>query len=276
MNLLTLESLKDENICIFFWALSYVMWLGFYNFVVTPIFEKFLKHRVQPKRHSHFKNLMTSWVHSLLSAIGAALVLWYELRQYISEPTDLMKMNRVTTPKANFAYAQLVGIGSMGYFVHDTLDYIYHFGVKKSLDIIGHHAIIFLLCWPGVLLRSFIAMSMLCLIVEFNNVFLHMRRLLLWSGILKDDFAYELNAFLLMVTFIPFRVALFSFTCYTSWLYIFEDHEHNEAGGVINSYPTWLPFSMYLIVNVMNVTMFMQLWNADVMYYFKNSKSKRT
>lgn len=52
---------------------------------------------------------------------------------------------------------------------------------------------------------SYLAFGVSALLMEVNSVFLHGRRLLLFSGFCKDSLSYRVNSLFLIVTFFAFR-----------------------------------------------------------------------
>ena len=129
---------------------------------------------------------------------------------------------------------------SFGYFLYDMFDYstrlrhvydirkrpvelkacqprvlyMYTFGFIESVDITVHHIVILALFWPSCFAYSMCGLAALGLIIEFNNVFLHERRLLLWLGYTKNSVEYSALDFRICLSKICRRLVKSRFSRY--------------------------------------------------------------
>ena len=82
---------------------------------------------------------------------------------------------------------------SLGYFIYDTLEMLTHGSYKGTTELIIHHVLI-LGCFSNTLyFRRFVGYNMVALMIEFSNIFLHFRQLLLLSNYPRSGQLYQIN-----------------------------------------------------------------------------------
>ena len=112
------------------------------------------------------------------------------------------------------------------------IDYMYTFGIKESIDITIHHTVILILFWPSVFAINIVGLAILGLIIEFNNVFLHARRLLLWVGYSKNSKIYQINKFANITSFFILRVTILGYSLCVSVMQMFKDDQNFKNGSI--------------------------------------------
>ena len=97
------------------------------------------------------------------------------------------------------------------------------------------------------------------LIIEFNNVFLHARRLLLWSGFTKDSRIYQINKYANIGSFFILRVSILGYSLCVSIMQTRSD----GSSSFLKIYPGWIVCSLYLVIQVVNAILFYRLITSD-------------
>merc|ERR1712062_500722 len=140
----------------------------------------------------------------------------------------------------------------------------------KNLDMAFHHGLVFALFIPAIMNWAILPLAIMNLVLEFSNVFLHGRRLLLWAGVSKQDTSYRLNLAALMSTFFALRMGVVFYSTYASYIFW---RRYDEFSGFY-PLPSWFPFCCYNLVTIVNLVMLMQLYNSDLKGKSRKSESK--
>merc|ERR1712226_1775195 len=120
------NSYSPSEVCLLY-SIFFTLWLFIGRVLVPLTFNLFFKHSVEPKRACQYKNLMTSWFHSIWSASWAYVIYYRDFHEHIEIAADYMSINQFT--EGVYAKAgQLVGINTISYFLYDTLDYYQNLG----------------------------------------------------------------------------------------------------------------------------------------------------
>lgn len=243
---------------------SMVFWFVLNRFIIR------VHPNVADNRKIKYKNLLTSLIHAIVSASVSTVAFLGFLLPHVTKPTDLLTMNPETHPDANFKLAQFITAIAFGYFVYDMTDYTYTFGLRPSWDIIFHHIVVLVLFWPAVFALSMCGLGTFGLILEFNNVLLHERRLLIWVGHSTSSFQYRVNAWLNMLTFFILRVPILGYSFYVSILWARDISTVDPK--IIAIYPRWVLCLLYLGIQLVNIVLFYRLLTAD---FLKSNKKRR-
>ena len=163
---------------------------------------------------------------------------------------------------------------SLFYFIYDMFDYMYTFGIKESSDITIHHTVILVLFWPSVFAINMVGLAVMGLIIEFNNVFLHSRRLLLWTGYSKDSKIYQINKYCNIVSFFILRVTILGYSLCVSILQAKSTISHSD-NSFKKIYPDWFVSVLYLIIQIVNAVLFYRLVTSDFLANNKNNEKRK-
>ncbi|XP_043386933.1 TLC domain-containing protein 1 isoform X2 [Chelonia mydas] len=110
--------------------------------------------RRDPTRAWRWRNLLVSFVHSVVTGLWAVLCVW-------QVPEMLVDIENTSSTSG-----YLLLCFSAGYFIHDTLDIILSHQSRASWEYLVHHAMAISAFFSGIFLDRFVAAGMLSLFVE--------------------------------------------------------------------------------------------------------------
>jgi hypothetical protein len=140
------------------------------------------------------RNLQISFVHSVLCSIWLVYIL---IARYAELQHDLLYS--VTWDM------YLLLAFSCGYFLYDFYDICANGYLKREWVICLHHWIVLISFGYHMINLISIGYTVIALIMEFNSVFLHARKLLKFYGYKRTSWLVNLNCFLNILTFVLFR-----------------------------------------------------------------------
>ncbi|XP_055338305.1 TLC domain-containing protein 2-like [Paramacrobiotus metropolitanus] len=195
------------------------------------------------------RNIATSMLHSCITGIWSftSFFLIDDLREDMVEGGS------------NFSY-YLVAL-SIGYFIYDLFDMGINRLNLKSVELMGHHAVVVLCFGVAVFLRKFIGFPVFSLFVEVNSLFLHWRQILRILGIPKNRPFYHVISLLNVSTFILFRLGTFVCLSYLHFSY------SNRIPRIVNVTAT----ICFVIAVIMNVVLLYRLVRSDFLTVKKKS-----
>ncbi|CAG2113667.1 unnamed protein product [Medioppia subpectinata] len=140
-----------------------------------------------------FRNIFTSLLHSFIVGFG----ILYVILSDGSIVSDMMSGQS----EAGEAFLCI----STGYFVYDLMLSITNLQYPGRVEIIVHHVITLSCLAVSLYNKKFLAYCMVGLTVEISSFFIHVRELLILSGVYKTSIVYFLNSILTIFTLIVFR-----------------------------------------------------------------------
>ncbi|XP_050984558.1 TLC domain-containing protein 2 [Labeo rohita] len=195
-----------------------------------------------------WKNISTSFVHSLLTGVWS--VLCFCIHPQMAE--DLIETYSV------FSHA-LVSV-SIGYFIYDFFDMVMNQKITHSWELLFHHVVVITCFGISVLTCRYVGFAVVALLVEINSIFLHLRQVLRMANLAKSTF-YRVNSMINLGTYVVFRINTLAWM--TRWLVLNRD---------------LIPLISYTIgsvglaiMTVMNIVLFYRLMRSDFM---KSSREK--
>ena len=105
----------------------------------------------------------------------------------------------------------------------------------------------------SLLNKKYIPFGLVALLMEINSVFLHSRRLMRMSGVKPSNKLYKINAIILVITFIIFRLV----TC--GWMLNFLISHRNDVPTLHFAVGT---FGM-CVLTPQNIFLLKQVWTSD-------------
>lgn len=219
------------------------------NVLTSTVPSQFTKNYLRSWR---WKNILTSLIHSIITGFGA---IWC----FAELPKMAEDMIESHTKNAHL----LVSL-STGYFIYDLLDMLLFNRSRSSYELMVHHSFVIVCFGISVVSRRYVGYAMAALVVELNNIFLHLRQLLLLVNFSKSHILYRVNSFINMGTFIIFRVVTLSWM--TRWLVL-----HREDVPL----PEYTCGAIGLAAIVlMSIVLFFRLFYSD--YVLKPRDSKKS
>ncbi|XP_042298214.1 TLC domain-containing protein 1 [Sceloporus undulatus] len=161
--------------------------------------------RRDPTRLWRWKNLLVSFVHSVVAGVWAVAGVWRIPGGIFA---DLV---HASSPSGH-----LLLCVSAGYFIHDSLDIIVCHQSRASWEYLVHHAMAVTGLFSGIYLERFVAAGLVSLFVEVSNIFLTMR-MMMRLGRLPFHTFYEVNKYVNLVMYFLFR--LFP-QAYLTWYFV--------------------------------------------------------
>ncbi len=199
-----------------------------------------------------YRNLQISFIHSSLCSVWLIKILSTQAYPLFS---DLLYYHSWDT--------YLIIAFSCGYFLYDLYD-IYANGYQKVEWVIICHHIIVLVSF-GYNMSHFISIgyTVCALLMEFNSVFLHARKLLKFYGFKNTDLIVKLTKLLNLLTFVMFRFGILGLLYYAIY---------NDGSRVSIVYLLFLTTCIGLM-SIINVVLFKRLLVKDVLSLCKKPKS---
>ncbi|XP_061461135.1 TLC domain-containing protein 1 [Rhineura floridana] len=151
-----------------------------------------------------WRNLLVSFVHSVVAGIWAVVGVWRMPGAF----TDLVH--------ATSRSGHLLLCVSTGYFIHDALDIIVCRQSQASWEYLVHHAMAVTGLFSGILLNHFVAAGLVSLFVEVSNIFLTIR-MMIRLGNLPFTTLYQVNKYINVVVYFLFRLAP---QAYLTWYFV--------------------------------------------------------
>ncbi|KAM4627156.1 TLC domain-containing protein 2 [Polymixia lowei] len=213
--------------------------VGFFRFVNSG-FSKLPMPDSACRNAWKWRNICTSFVHSLITGIWA--VLCFFLHPQMAE--DLIETHSV------FSHA-LVSL-SIGYFIYDFFDMVLNQKLSQSWELLFHHMVVITCFGISVLSCRYVGFAVVALLVEINSVFLHLRQVLRMANLAAGTL-YRVNSMVNLGTYVVFRINTLAWM--TRWLVLNRDN---------------VPLLAYTVGSVgmaimtaMNIVLFCRLLRSD-------------
>lgn len=110
--------------------------------------------------------------------------------------------------------AKILSLITLGYFTFDFIDYAIRGAFKTEIDILLHHIIVLLGIGFMVYHNLYLGYLTIGLLVEINSIFLHIRKIYLWSSYKKDNFVFFAIVWLNFITIVIFRLIPLAYMYY--------------------------------------------------------------
>ncbi|XP_061538597.1 TLC domain-containing protein 2 [Phycodurus eques] len=212
---------------------------GFFRFINTGV-DRLPVPEAARRNTFKWRNISTSFVHSLVTAIWA--VLCFFLKPEMAE--DLIETHSV------FSHA-LVSF-SIGYFIYDLFDMVTYQKLSQFWELALHHIVVITCFGLSVLTYRYVGFAVVALVVEINSVFLHLRQILRMANQAAST-VYRVNSMINLGTYVVFRINTLAWM--TRWLVLNRDK---------------VPLLAYTlgsvglaIMTVMNIILFYRLLRSD-------------
>ncbi|CAH8847206.1 unnamed protein product [Trichobilharzia szidati] len=188
-----------------------------------------------------WQNSCISFVHALVSGVWSLSAFYFEPNTL----TDLInEFSGYTVSLVSY---------SLGYFIFDSVHMAVLHPHRSTAELLIHHFIIFLCFSSALLSGKYIGYAVVSLLPEVNSIFLHLRRLMNYLRVPKDNHFFRSICLVNIGTFIVFRFIVLSWM--TRWIVINRDS---------------IPFGYYClgsvglaILMVMNIVLFIRIVYAD-------------
>ncbi|XP_064092673.1 TLC domain-containing protein 2-like isoform X1 [Macrobrachium nipponense] len=198
---------SDETVSGPLWVLGGLAFFFVLNQLLRLVIP--LSARNSAKQQWKWKNTSISLAHSVITGTWALFCI-YEHPKLAEDLIDTY------TPSSHI----LISF-SVGYFIHDFFDMALCHRKRSSYELMVHHACCIccfgLAVWTGM----FIGYAVVSLFVEVNSVFLHIRQLLIITGVGKEEVRYRISSMLNIGTFAIFRIAVLGWM--TRWIVLHKD-----------------------------------------------------
>ncbi|KAK2831389.1 hypothetical protein Q7C36_016475 [Tachysurus vachellii] len=221
--------------------------VGFFNLVNRGLGKLYVPETAQ-RNIWKWRNISTSFVHSLITGIWA--VLCFYMHPQMAE--DLIETHSVLSHA-------LVCV-SIGYFIYDFFDMVFSQKINQTWELLFHHMVVISCFGLSVLTCRYVGFAVVALLVEINSIFLHLRQMLRMASTAKST-VYRVNSMINLGTYVVFRINTLAWM--TRWLVLNRDH---------------IPLFSYTvgsvglaIMTLMNIVLFYRLLRTD---FLKSSREK--
>ncbi|XP_029179579.2 TLC domain-containing protein 2-like [Acropora millepora] len=185
-------------------------------------------------------NTLISFLHACISGLSSIYC-------FVDHPQMFQNMTKGCSLPSMYLLTFLVG-----YTLYDTLDIVVHDFIG-SPGIIIHHVVIITVAVFVLYTRQFIPFATSLCVIEFNSVFLHLRRLMRFHGISRSQFTYRLNLVALFGTYIALR---FVFLVLLTAYFVYFRHKTYFSYFLLG-------FSGYVVLIAINLILFFRLWKTE-------------
>ncbi|KAM8854368.1 TLC domain-containing protein 2 [Synchiropus picturatus] len=187
-----------------------------------------------------WRNISTSFVHSLVTAVWA--VLCFFLHPEMAE--DLIETYS--------AFSHALVSFSIGYFIYDFFDMLLNQKLSQAWELLFHHIVVITCFGLSVVSGRYVGFAVVALLVEINSVFLHLRQMLRMANLAAGT-PYRVNSIVNLGTYVVFRINTLAWM--TRWLVLNRDK---------------VPLMAYTlgsvgmaIMTAMNIVLFCRLLRSD-------------
>ena len=191
-----------------------------------------------------YKNLHISFIHSVLCS------LWL-LKIFFNDQTTSDLLSDLLTYVSWDTYLLLAF--SCGYFLYDFYDIYSNGNVKREWAVCLHHWTVLVSFTYHMVNLLNVGYSVLALLMEFNSIFLHSRKLLKFYSFNTNSFVCKLNSALNFITFVIFRFGVL----------VMIVHGIITQGHRVTFEYLMLLSSCTLIMFVINILLFKRLFKSD-------------
>jgi len=158
----------------------------------------FLLTELTSKTHSwKFRNIATSLLHSTITGLATPVNLFYLSPQIL---TDMINWSSEVL--------LLTLAFSVGYFIYDAVDMYVNNPKTSTYQLLGHHFCVIVCFAISLYTRKYIGCASICMVLELNSIFLHIRQLMVITDVDRSSRAFRAIAVLNMATFIAFRIVV--------------------------------------------------------------------
>lgn len=189
------------------------------------------------------RNLQISFVHSVLCSIWLLYIL---IAQHSELYTDLLYA--ITWD------AYLILAFSCGYFLYDFYDICANGYLKREWVVCVHHWIVLLSFSYHMINLMSIGYTVIALLMEFNSVFLHARKLLKFYAFKRTSFIVYANCLANIFSFIVFRFGILVFIVYSI----------KADGHRVSIQYLCTLIGFILIMTIINIILFKRIVEKDV------------
>lgn len=149
------------------------------------------------------RNLQISFLHSLMCSIWLIRIIWFRNTEMFSDLLTFVSWD-----------TYLLLAFSCGYFLYDFYDIYANGFFKKEWVVCLHHWIVLISFSYHMMNLLSIGYTVVALLMEFNSVFLHSRKLLRFYKFDRGSAVFRLNSIFNILTFIFFRFGVLAIIYY--------------------------------------------------------------
>lgn len=230
------------------WDLLYVLLFCVFYLALHEIIKKYanLEHLKKDYLHPQYQNILVSIVHATAASIVCTWLVMFDSNIY----TNLFHYYN--------SYAKLIALHTFGYFIFDSIDYTKRNAWKREPDILAHHCIILTGAVFCLWREQYYGYIVTGLLVEWNGILLHVRRIYLWFGQRKENSWFRLIAWANLVTIIVFRVSVVSYMLYCVYV--------GTRDGSMSLVESILGTVLTLGLKITNLVLLYRVYESDIPY----------
>jgi len=230
------------------WDLFYVLVFVLFYLLLHTIIKKHANiEKLQKDYHiPQYHNILVSIVHATIASFFCTVLVFSDSNVY----TDLFHYYN--------SYGKLIALHTFGYFIFDSIEYTNRNAWKREPDILAHHTIILTGAVFTLWKEQYYGYIITGLLVEWNGILLHVRRIYLWFGRKKEDGWFKVIAWANLVTIIVFRICVVSYMVYCVGLGVWT-RKLSVGESVLGSILT-------VALKVVNLVLLYRVYDSDMPY----------
>jgi len=187
------------------------------------------------------------WSNTFCSLIHSVIAALWTIYCYNEDPRLLHDLLNVSTT----ASINLIAF-STGYFLYDLIDVLLH-DKFRQWEIICHHFTVLFAFTIVLTTDKYLGFAVCALLMEFNSVFLHIRRLMKLANTIDNTF-FRVNGILNLLTMVFVRIC----TCcwMIRWLL-------NNVDRIPSYYHYLYGLAGMTVMTCTNIGLMYRLWQSD-------------
>jgi len=230
------------------WDLLYILiFTVFYLFIHTLI-KRYVPLDKLRKEYNHkpYQNILVSIIHATLASILCTLLVISDSNIY----SDLFHYYN--------SYGKLIALHTFGYFIFDSIEYTLRGAWGREPDILAHHTIILTGAVFTLWQEQYYGYIVTGLLVEWNGILLHVRRIYLWFGNRKEDTRFSVIAWLNLITIIIFRICVIAYMAYAVYA--------ATRRGELSLTETIMGSCLTIGLKIVNLVLLYRVYESDTPY----------
>lgn len=201
------------------------------------------------------RNLQVSFIHSVLCSVWLIRIIWFRNTEMFSDLVTFISWD-----------TYLLLAFSCGYFLYDFYDIYANGYFSKEWVVCLHHGIVLLTFGYHMVKLMNIGYTTVALLMEFNSVFLHARKLLRFYSYKSDSALVKFNTVMNILTFVVFRFGVLGAIAFGV---------KKDGHRVTVNYLIML-ITCTLAMAVINIVLFKRILVKDVINKFKLAKKSNS
>jgi len=230
------------------WDLLYMLFFVIFYLILHSLIKKYanLDHLKKEYYKPQYQNILVSIFHA---TIASTLCTWL----VITDETIYKDLFHYYN-----SYGKLITLHTFGYFIFDSIEYTQRNAWKREPDILAHHSIILTGAVFTLWQEQYYGYIVTGLLVEWNGILLHVRRIYLWFGRRKEDKQFKIIAWTNLITLIICRICVIAYMAYAVYA--------QTMAGNLSMMETIMGSLLTLGLKIVNLVLLYRVYESDISY----------